>query len=518
LNISYYINRNGEKQDVSADDYRESLHSGKLICPCCKEKVDWNDGRAERKDGGIRVKCFKHHHGSKKIECENYFLTIPTENSSLKTYAQTSLPLYLIRDEFSFSINIGLCGISESAIDESLQFGQVVNILSKNNIISKKNINQVNFAPETLHLMKVNECSNTYKIDFLKLPVLRELNKKWRPHININGVGENGAAFEYGQYGGKKVKSEDGLETSKPYFLLSNTRFTTQSSVEFEEVGTIAFSNFSRKYLVYKILINVIDAGSVSFCERFGLKLTHRSPQLIPLWPPCRVNNQSFIFQSNEDKYFMLKSDAIENQLVFSEGLKKPLTSQRVEINRFLLKSSVLSEDYLSIGGCAQTFIFESLPINSLPTVHTIDITHYDLSEQVIQFTSSAKVKVIRWKGNIPISLNLVKQSSGTTQKPKRTERIQFLHGLDEILSMVHQEVKQNHDDKDKDEDEYLYNILVRSNSNLIPIPESLKWMMLELKRYAKTHLRLQKMIRNSEISHDAINILKQQCMKNKGM
>ena len=514
MNISYYINRNGEKQEISANEYKESQHLGRLKCPCCKEKVDWNDGRAPLLGGGTRKKCFKHHHGTKREECENYCSSI-AQASTMTTFAKLSLPLYLLKDDSSFSLNIGLYGISEVAINQALQLDLFVKILLNNNVISKKKIDNVNFAPETLQTIKVNHCSTEYNLAFSAGHVPPEINKKWHTAIDINGVGENGAIFYYSQYGGRKVKSDDGLETGKDYFLLSMTRYESYPSVRFEVVGSIIFDS-SIKYFVYKLHINAINKESLYFCERFGMALCLRSSQLIPLWPPCKANDREFLFMTKKNKFLILKSDDAQKQTVFSESLQRKLPFESVGPNKLLLKSSALSEDFLSIGGSDQSFICGSLPKVLVSNICTIDIASRDPNDRVIEFTSPAKVKVIRWNGNIPVAVMVTKHNTVEIDKPKIKERLQFLHGLDEVL-IITKEKKQN-DCKNEDIDDLLSNALNRYKTNFIPVPVSIKWIMLKLKCCPKTYITLQMMINNNKISRDAFDILKQQCLRNRGV
>ena len=219
---------------------------------------------------------------------------------------------------------------------------------------------------------------------------------------------------------------------------------------------------------------------------------------------------------TKKNKFLILKSDDAQKQTVFSESLQRKLPFESVGPNKLLLKSSALSEDFLSIGGSDQSFICGSLPKVLVSNICTIDIASRDPNDRVIEFTSPAKVKVIRWNGNIPVAVMVTKHNTVEIDKPKIKERLQFLHGLDEVL-IITKEKKQN-DCKNEDIDDLLSNALNRYKTNFIPVPVSIKWIMLKLKCCPKTYITLQMMINNNKISRDAFDILKQQCLRNRGV
>jgi hypothetical protein len=512
LNVSYFINSNGEKQEVRAIEYKASVHAGRLICPCCGERVSWNDGRAVCLDGKTRKKCFKHHHGTKRKECENYCIAI-SQYPNMKPYERIGLPLYLIKDIFSFSLNIGLYGISEVALEQASQLDLTLNILSNKNVISTKKIDNINFVPGIMHYINVSCCSDTYRIEFSSNHIPREIDEKWCKHVN--GIGENGAIFEYTKNGGKKVRSEDGLKTNTNYYLLSNINVNSYPSVKFEKIGEIVF-NPLRKYLVYKINIKDINSNSLGFCQKFGMELSHMTPQLTPLWPPCIINDQEFVFTAQKNRFFVLKSDDIQIQTVFSQVSKATLSSQRVSENKLMLKSSIRSEDLISIGSSSTSFICRDLSGSLNTNERTIDLSLHDISDNVLEINSSAKVKVIRWNGNVSASVTIIKQDSVEIEKPKRNEHIQILHGLDQLL-LIFKEEKQNNSNIEK-LDDFLFKVISRNNTNLITIPVSLKLILLNFKCYPKTYRKLQRIINDDKISRETMNILKQQCLRDRGV
>lgn len=430
----------------------------------------------------------------------------------MSPYEVAGLPLYLLKDISSFSINVGLYGISETTLNEASKSNLSVKIFANKSVVGSKKIDNVNFAPEIMHYVKVDSCSNSYTVDILG-SIPKEINEKW--DRNVNGIGENGAIFEYSQYGGKKIKTIDGLTANTDYYCLLTTVFINCdkfSSITFTKIADIEFKN-SRKYPLYIINIKEIDIDSRNFCKKFGMTLSHSNPKLIPLWPPCKVNNQEFIYFAPERRFFILKSSDKEKRSLYSSYPIKKLDSQPLSENKMLIKVPSKLKDFIYVGKPSSPFSYILLSTAIKPKVKDFALSYKENSNDKLQIDISAKVKIIRYKGNLPVSLTIAKENLINIENARKNEYIEVLYGLDPVLILRNEKKITNND---QHTDEFLYKAL-NCRLNLIDVPASLKWIMIEMKNYNKAYVELQKILMRGKISQNAINILINQCLKSRG-
>lgn len=493
------ININGEKRVIHANEYKPYIHRGHLKCPRCGEVVTFIDARK-------MVKHFKHYHGTRREDCENYCKSM-YDGISQTPYEHKGLPLYLIKQMDAWSLNVGLYGISEAAIYQAARNNLTVKVLSDDTLVGERRVDAIGFAPNEMHHIKINDCSKVYRLMFESSMVPDEIEEKWGR--DVNGIGDNGAIFEYSPNGGKKVTSASGLQTKRDYYLLTDRILDKHryKSVEATPMGSIRFSNADR-FAIYKFTIQAIQKDSIEFCSKYGMTLTHKPPELIPLWPPCRVNDQELVYPSQDSRFFMLTGMQHEEKTLYSEKFGNALGSEGIDGDRRLVKSTVRLDDFLILGTKSQPFVYSVITKSVDPFKHDFCYSTRSTDIHALEVLTNVKLKGIHWKNGLPCGVFIINKENAQIQKPRRNECIEILHGLDIVIRFAGEEKKPEPVDNGL-MDDLLYDLIKYRRNDEISLPSSFKCMLQDFRYWPKTYRILREISKRGSISNDVYRLLK---------
>lgn len=498
MKIAYYINNNGEKLELAANDNNCRRYTGRLTCPNCGEQVDWVNGK-------VQEKHFRHHHGSYMEICENYCKSLSTIRY-IQPYERAGLPLYLIKEFGKFTLSIGFYGLDETTIDEAENLNLEIEIeLDKNNKVSRK-INNQYFAPCKMNFIKINTVREQYKLKFSKNIIPSEIKKKWTS--NINGIGINGAIFYFGDFGGKKVSSSSGLRVNEEYLLFTSNNMNNKKTqgLSLDQIQEINFGWLSN-YKIYKLIITEINRDTIEFCDKYDMKLQYVQPEVIPLWPPCATLEQELIYADNCDKYFILNTDNSEGKDVYSHTIKLKLPSENIENKKYLTKSSIKSDDFISIGNLQNPFIFSVTKKRVLRDIIVPEI-HIEAKAEKMIINTNTKIFINYFKNGMLLKSEIIKKELIGDLESKRNEEIDVLYGLDIIWSKS-EKLKWDIVNDYKILDKELLDKIRKCSGQFVAVPANFKWMVLKHKKLQQSYKLLITLMKEDKISVELINLLK---------
>lgn len=497
MKVAYCINDNGEKLEVRATDEGCRKYVGKLFCPCCGEKVDpYINGKKQEKH-------FRHHHGSFSQECENYSTSISC-GSCFQPYEREGLQLYLIKELGQYYLYLGLYGLEEAVIKEAEKINLEIQIDIEKDCINKK-INSKDFIPRTIEFIKILAVKQKYNLRFIPNRAPSEIRTKWATYIN--GIGPNGAIFNFGKDGGKKVSSAAGLKVNEEYLLLTKSNMSNQyiKGISYQLIQELNFGYFDN-YKIYKLILKEINKETLLFCEKFDLKLSYSKPEIIPIWPPCVSTEQELIYEYDGNKYFVVESGEDSEGNAYSYSLEKKLNSERINNEKNLISTCLRTIDFISLGSLRNQFIYSIIRKDFKKIDIEPNVKVSDFARKLI-IDSKSKVFVNRINKQLLIKSQLIKEESIVEIDYKRNEKLEILYGLDVIWS-TGEEKKEIKSDISSIDDQLLHEIYM-CKGETVDIPNSFKWMVLKQKKYSRSFRELQKIIRGEKIYIELINLLR---------
>lgn len=498
MKIAYYINENGEKSEIKANNELCQKYILGLFCPCCGEKVIHINGKKQEKH-------FRHYHGSFSQECENYCTSISHE-TAMYPYEREGLQLYLIKELGRFYLNLGLYGLEGNTIKEAEKINLEIQIDIEKDYIVNKKVNSKDFIPRMMEFIKINIVKQKYNLSFNTTSVPIEIRTKWTRYIN--GIGSNGAIFNYGENGGKKISSAVGLKANEEYLLFTKIDMNKQyiKGISYELIQEVNFG-WIDNYRIYKIIIGEVNAETLLFCERFGFTLGYSKPKIVPIWPPCVVMEQELVYQYDGKKYFTINSEDGIARNVYSHSLQKKLNYELIKAEKSLINTCLKTKDFLSLGNLKNQFAYSVIK-KSLDNIDIEpDIKFGDLQKKLTIDTKSKVIVNVYYKQVLTKS-KLIKRESIIEIEYKKHERLEVLYGLDVIWSTGEKE-----NDEIKSEISCLDNQLLREiylcRGEIVDIPNSFKWMVLKRKKYSRSFKELQKILKGKKVYIELINLLK---------
>lgn len=499
MKIAYCINDNGEKFQVKATDEFCKKYKNRLFCPYCGEKVD------PYINGKKQAKHFRHHHGSYREECENYckFISI---GSFVEPYEREGLPLYLIKELGQFYLYLGLYGLEEKTIEEAENANLQIQIdVYKDSILNKK-VNSKDFIPRTIEFIKINYVKQRYNLKFNTNTVSEEIRTKWPTYVN--GIGPNGAIFNFGKYGGKKISSSVGLKVNEEYLLFTkeNMKNKFMDNISFE---LIQQSNYGclKTYKIYKFIIKDINENTISFCEKFDLKLSYSKPEVVPIWPPCVSMEHELIYEYDGNKYFTVTSDDPNEKKVYSYSLKERINSQFITNKKDFIRMCLKTDDFILLGDLNNQFIY-SIVKKSLKNIDIEPKINISTISRKLIIDAKTKVIINSYNKKLLIKSRLIKEEQPIQIKYNKNEKLQILYGLDVIWSNEEETQEERNLDIDSLDNKLLHKIYM-CRGETVDIPNTFKWMILKKRKYHRSFRELQKVLREKKVYIELINLLK---------
>lgn len=499
MNIAYFINNNGEKIELNAYDENCRKYKNRLICPCCGERVNWVDGP-------IKGRYFRHHHSTYMEECENYCSSISI-GMRLPPYEREGLALYLIKDLGRFSLRIGLRAISSHTIKEAESIGLVVNIENDREVIASKAVNVEYFAPDELNFIQINHVHEQYKLRFSNEKVPDEVKNKWNE--KVNGIGRKGAVFSSFSYGGKKITTSRGIIINEEYLLFTQNSdgYNHIKGAEFEKMHEVNFG-WLKKYYIYKFIVKEKNALTLKFARGFDLELKYMKEEIIPIWPPCSMTEDELIYNVDSERFFIFNTDDPIRNKLYSQKLQKELTSQCIDNGKYLIKNSIETNDFLTIGSLYDTISYSIVKktyfINKLEPNIEVEV----LYNNIVNISSDVKLFVNLYSDKYLLKSEIITNGNYSV-RVRIGEKIEILYGLDIIWKNINRNeisILEENNQKDKE-------LLLRIRNckgEIISTPTNLMWQILKLKDYELSYSELIKRAKSGKISLKLMTLLKE--------
>lgn len=299
----------GKEKEVDILAYDGIKKNDRFVCPECGEYVFTATGKRN---------SFKHRKGE-GLECDRRV----DGTSKLTFYERVGLPIYLIKETNTYSLNIGFYALGSKIIE--IANGENISVIINNDnqynyycdkyLIDSTSfyenditIKQINFIPENQKNYKI-ELSNKYSI------INHYINNKWSDYAD--GFSKIGAVFSYSENKGKKIRKNDTITTDTSYYVLLFNKYQENlNGLEYKEITY--FKVGSNNCFIYKIKINTVDEKEFGIIENyfwvnFKLKLLYNKPELVQIWPPAfKVDdvNHTIPLKSRDSIFVKLNSDA----------------------------------------------------------------------------------------------------------------------------------------------------------------------------------------------------------------
>lgn len=280
----------GIENEVSAEEFDDSYiprKTSRFFCPECGEPVFW------RAAGGTRCSHFYHKEKTARSpECDKRV----DGRSGLNLYERIGLPLFLSHIETSFQLSVGFPALGSQLISIAAQKNVTLYIKAGSYERSVK-VTQSAFFENRTTLIPINfvpAYDKNYSIDLHASSSIYEIQHRWSDYAD--GFDYGGAIFTVDDINSKKVRRGDSISPGKKYYVVSQNFSPNYPEIKYQRVGNIQLNNST--YDVYCVEIDVSSKNETRFTlinnyfkRLFNVWLLETAPEIIPLWPPCTLQN-----------------------------------------------------------------------------------------------------------------------------------------------------------------------------------------------------------------------------------
>ena len=319
----------GRQKEVDANSFRKqtiNVSHKRFICSECGELV----GLSKR--GHF-------YHTKKTIDSPN--CDKRSDSTSTQTvYERMGLPLYIKQiDNSTFSLCMGFYALDPSTLESAQATNLYVIIKDSSSTHSLKlKVDAYTFASEytTLHEVPfVPSMGREFNIEYSNAFVPIAMSTKWASYAD--GFTAFGAIFTYNEKGGRKIRKASSISTDEPYLLAWYTRNIPQyTGLIGEYVGELRL--FSTTYYIFKVIFssNVSPQQFILLADlcRESLKvlLLYREPEILPLWPPCKRQDNTYITFSECNNLICEVVSGNERPIVYQYYGSKSIATECKEV------------------------------------------------------------------------------------------------------------------------------------------------------------------------------------------
>lgn len=286
--MEYAIDRYsvGTEIEVSAGDFDNSYiprRTSRFFCPECGEQVYWRAG------GGSHYSHFYHKvKTARSPECDKRV----DGRAGLNLYERVGLPLFLSNVGGSFQLSIGFPALGARLLQHAAQKNIKV-IIKGGSYERSAPLNSNMFFDSTTTLVPINfipSYASNYSITLSPPYSAYEIIRRWSDYSD--GFDYGGAIFSYDEVNSKKIRRGDSVSPGKQYYIVSNNFSPSYPEIKHRKIGSIQLSN--SVYSIYSVTIEVSSKDEFRFTlisnyfkSVFNVWLLDTAPEIIPLWPPC---------------------------------------------------------------------------------------------------------------------------------------------------------------------------------------------------------------------------------------
>ncbi|MGN8791253.1 hypothetical protein [Acidaminococcus fermentans] len=266
------------------------VDSGLFMCELCNHYVTLTQ------DSKLRKGHFVHSRGDEIKDC-------PDRNSNQDRNNNFSpenigIPLKLVLKNNSFDhIEVGFSPAF------SKNFNGTVEIRA-NEITLKKYSAERFFSEIVTYLDIGKEFYPSYEIIFYSednKPLLKDPAGMKNPRTVEGFIGD---VVLFDGKTGKKIPKDGNVTTNHPYYLLVQQKQAQKvQSVEIHQLDFILQEG--KEWRLYEILCTGYNESSARFFFDCHARLSEKSVQMLPVWPPC-IQNGNLLYHKEQDLYFEL--------------------------------------------------------------------------------------------------------------------------------------------------------------------------------------------------------------------
>lgn len=313
----------GRQKEVDASIFRKqtiNVSHRRFICSECGELV----GLSKR--GHF-------YHTNKTIDSPNCDKRSDA-TSTQSIYERMGLPLYIRKiDKSTFSLYMGFYALAPATLESAQATNLSVIIRDSSNTHSLKlKVDAYSFSSEytILHEIPfVPSMGCEFTIEYSNAVVPPGISTKWASYAD--GFTIFGAIFTYSETGGRKIRKASSISTDEPYLLAWHTcNMPEYTGLIGEYMGELRLS--STTYYIFKVTFssNVSQQQFIwlaDLCrESFKVSLLYKEPEILPLWPPCKQQDNAYITLSGCNNLICEVVSGNERPVVYQYYGNKPIS------------------------------------------------------------------------------------------------------------------------------------------------------------------------------------------------
>lgn len=281
----------GTEEEVCASDYYGKYipqRKSRFYCPECGETVYW------RSRGGRKIYDEFYHETKteRSPECDKRV----DGHAGLNLYERVGLPLFLSNIGGAFQLSIGFPALGNRLLNQATQ--KKVKVIIKGGTYERStSVTPSIFFDNATTLIPIDfipSYASNYSIAISSSSGIYEIMRHWSDYAD--GFDCGGAIFLHDEINCKKVRRGDSVSPGKQYYIVSNNFSPSYPEIKYRKTGSIQLNNMT--YSIYSVEIDVSSKDEVRFTlisnyfkRLFNVWLLETAPEIIPLWPPCTLQD-----------------------------------------------------------------------------------------------------------------------------------------------------------------------------------------------------------------------------------
>lgn len=483
-----------------------SARSGLFMCEYCGQYVTLTDGP-------IRVRYFKHSAYEESKDCperkfgSGYQMPYDAKNHQLP------IRITDVSDN-GFSFEVGLIHAPVKSIPNNLNIRITAGRLKRKryvfagNQINDKGVTYLPIGdrPSDSYSVQIENGENAF---FVLQPEM------------FQGMNESGTLFE--KESGEMLTRDADVEIKKEYYLLRRG-YVSECRHRGLLVKKIAQKRFDfETWNLYLVKASEFNENAAKFFLTYRCRLTESPAKLQPVWPPYILGNQ--IVVHNQDNMVMLARGNVTKLRTFPEAPIRSFPRKAAAEKVFEVMCSE-RQQLISIGRTnilKYTYMWKE-PLSQtgvLPDIMVTDVNNVKIKsgiarnlpqDRTLRFTTSFDGEIVVYKGEF---LSFKKKIKADKRVLLRNVaygyEIQLVVGRDVVWQIYYEENAHEKDfesDNELNSEEAILKQLVLNSGFLIPVPNSLKNIMLKMNRYPRISKWIKKCIREGKINEHSYRLL----------
>ena len=485
--------------------------SGRFFCPECMESVALD----------IRGHFRHKNRTAQSMECEKR-----VDSPNRTSYERMGLPLFIKEEAPSqFRLYIGFPALSAELLEKTTKLGSSLEIGNGLGAKVKLMISSERFDSDHITYIPLDFLPSNdtrYTITYNSAPSIVE--SRWTTQSDLWGKGQ---FFKYSDNFSRKVRPLGNLISDQSYYYIGDTWFLQhyKNFVDIVQAGRLSIGRTT--VCVYRIIIHASRASTNAFqnlssylMEKYHLSLLIGDSRITPLWPPCVIDENYFIFPTETSTALFVVDSPNERPVIFKyEGhnyFEVPLGSQKPAIYTVRPTETDLpiSVDR-AFNGNIQYIRRQKL--HTFATDNTVDIldengssiidaamTHLRNKEFFVTSTCACTVFHIRENGE-DTQYQIKSEAGITIRNPKWEDAIIAITNAGNLLlSFVFERKRVEH----QDDDSHFLKRIRNARGRVIPINDRILALFKQACKEPPIYRELTKYIRLGAMPEQVVTLL----------